>query len=66
MSNIDYHALSDEELVEWLEKGEMQTNPDFLAEFMRRMEENGTVYHNTPEDEQKWFADIADSVRTRE
>jgi hypothetical protein len=66
MSNIDYHALSDEELVERLEKGEMQTNPDFLAEFMRRMEENGIVYHNTPEDEQKWFADIAFSVSTRE
>lgn len=65
MSNIDYHALSDEELVSRLEKGEMQTNPDFLAEFMWRMEENGTVYHNTPEDERKWFADIADSVRRK-
>jgi len=33
MFNIDYHAMSDGELVDRLEKGEMQTNPDFYAEF---------------------------------
>jgi len=27
MFNIDYHAMSDGELVDRLEKGEMQTNP---------------------------------------
>jgi len=47
MFNIDYHAMSDGELVDRLEKGEMQTNPDFYAEFMRRMEEEGTLQqHN--------------------
>jgi hypothetical protein len=65
MSNIDYHAMSDGELVEQLEKGEMQTNPDFYAEFLRRMEEKGNLYHNTPEDEERWKADIASSARRR-
>ncbi len=65
MSSVNYHAMSDEELVERLEKGEIQTDPDAYAEFMRRMQEKGTVYHNTPEDEQKWFADIASSARRR-
>ncbi len=63
MSNIDYHAMSDGELVNHLEKGEMQTNPDFYAEFMRRMEEEGTLYRNTPEDAERWKADIASSAR---
>ncbi len=49
MSNIDSHAISDEELIGWLEKGEMQTNPDFYTEFMRRMDEKGTLYNNTLE-----------------
>ena len=31
MSNIDYHTISDRELVDRLEKGEMQTNPRFLS-----------------------------------
>lgn len=65
MSNVDYHAMSDEELVERLEKGEIQTDPDLYAEFMRRMEEKGTFYHNTPEDEQRWKADIASSAQRR-
>ena len=43
MSNIDYHTMSDRELVDRLEKGEMQTNPEFLAEFFRRMEQGGTL-----------------------
>lgn len=63
MSNIDYHAISDVELVNHLEKGEMQNNPDLYAEFMRRMEEKGTVYRNTPEDEERWKTDIASSAR---
>ena len=62
MSNINYQAMSDEELVERLEKGELQTNPDLYAEFMQRMQEKGTVYYNTPEDEEKWKVDIACSV----
>lgn len=65
MSNIDYHAMSDEELVEQLEKGVMQTNLNFYAEFIRRMEAKGTLYHNTPEDEARWRADIASSMRKR-
>lgn len=63
MSNIDYHAMSDGELVERLEKGEMQTNPEFYAEFMRRMQAKGTIYNNTSEDEERWQADIASSAR---
>lgn len=63
MSNIEYHAMSDRELVDHLEKGEMQTNPDFYAEFIRRMEEEGTLYSNTPEDKEKWKLDIAFSAR---
>lgn len=63
MSNIDYHTMSDRELVDCLEKGEMQTNPEFYAEFTRRMEEEGTLYSNTLEDEERWKADIASSAR---
>jgi hypothetical protein len=63
MSNTDYLAISDGELVEQLEKGEMQTNPDLYAEFIRRMEEKGTLHNNTPEDEQRWKADIAASAQ---
>lgn len=38
----------------------MQFDSKCYAEFMRRMEEEeGTLYHNTPEDEARWFADIA-------
>lgn len=63
MSNIDYHTMSDRELVDRLEKGEMQTNPELYAEFIRRMEERGTFYSNTLEDEERWKADIASSAR---
>jgi len=63
MSNIDYQAMSDGELVDRVEKGEMQTNPELSAEFMRRMETEGTSYNNTPEDKERWKADIAASVR---
>lgn len=63
MSNIDYHTMSDRELVDRLEKSEMQINPEFYAEFIRRMEEGGTLYSNTLEDEERWKADIAASVR---
>ena len=44
MSNIDYHTMSDRELVDRLEKGEMETNPEFLTEFFRRMDQGGTLY----------------------
>jgi len=63
MSNIDYQAMSDGELVDRVEKGEMQTNPELSAEFMRRMETEGTSYSNTPEDKERWKADIASSAR---
>lgn len=63
MSNTDYRAMSDGELVDRLEKGEMQTNPDLYAELMRRMEETGTHYSNTPEDKERWKADVAESAR---
>lgn len=63
MSNTDYFTMSDGELVERLEKGEMQTNANLYREFMRRMREKGTVYNNTPEDEQRWKADIAASTQ---
>lgn len=47
-------------LAERLEQGDMQFDSKCYAEFMRRMEEEeGTLYHNTPEDEARWFADIA-------
>jgi len=41
----------------------MQTNSDLEAELMRRMEEEGTHYNNTPEDKERWKVDIAKSVR---
>ena len=63
MSNIDYHTMSDRELADRLEKGEMQTNPEFYAEFTIRMEKEGTLYSNTLEDEERWKADIASSAR---
>lgn len=59
MSSIDYRALSDAELVERLEQGDMQSDLECYAEFMRRMEVEGTLYHNTPEDRARWSADIA-------
>lgn len=65
MSNIDYQALSDAELVERLERGDLQSNLECYAEFMRRMEVEGTLYHNTPEDEARWFADIAAAVQKK-
>lgn len=63
MSNIDYRTMSDKELIDRLEKGEMQSNSDLYAEFIRRTEERGTSYDNTPEDEERWEADMAESVR---
>ena len=63
MSNTDYFTMLDGELVERLEKGEMQTNPDLYREFMRRMQEKGTLYNNTPEDEQRWKSNIAASAK---
>jgi hypothetical protein len=65
MSDFNYHAMSDGELVERLEKGEMQTNSDLYAEFIRRMEEKGILYNDTPQDEERWKADIASSIRRK-
>ena len=65
MSDIDYRALSDAELVERLERGDLQSDSQCYAEFMRRMEEEGTIYHNTPEDEARWLSDIAAAVQKK-
>lgn len=63
MSNTNYQAMSDKELVDCLEKGEMHKNPDLYAEFMRRMEEIGTFYSNTPDEEDRWRIDIGLSAQ---
>ncbi len=63
MFNTDYQAMSDEELVDRLEKGEMRYSPELSTEFVRRMEEEGTLYQNTPEDRERWKIDIAESAR---
>lgn len=62
MSDNDYRSMSNRELMDRLEKGELQTNPDLCAEFMRRMEEQGTSYSNTPEDIARWKSDVAASA----
>lgn len=66
MSDINYRMLSDAELVERLERGDMQSDLECYAEFMRRMEEEGTLYHNTPEDEARWLADIAAAMHKKQ
>lgn len=63
MSSIDYRLMSDKELVDRAERGEMQINSDLYAEYMRRMDEQGTSYRNTPEDVERWKADIAALVQ---
>lgn len=63
MSNTDYRLISNKELIDRSEQGEMQTNPDLYAEFMRRMDEQGTSYNNTPEDDARWKNDIALSAQ---
>lgn len=63
MSNTDYRLISNKELIDRAEQGEMQTNPDLYAEFVRRMDEQGTSYSNTPEDVERWKADIALSAQ---
>lgn len=63
MSNIDYRLLSDKELVDRAERGELLKNTDLYAEYMRRMDEFGTSYSNTPEDVERWKADIALSAQ---
>lgn len=47
MSSDSYRKMSDKELVERAEQGEMQINSDLCAEFMRRMDVHGTSYKNT-------------------
>ena len=63
MSNVDYRLISDEDLVDRFEQGEMQINSELCTEFMRRMNELGVKYKNTPEDEERWKADIAFSAQ---
>lgn len=63
MSSIDYRLLSDKELVDRAERGELLTNTDLYAEYMRRMDEFGTSYSNTPEDVERWKANIALSAQ---
>ena len=63
MSNFSYQNISDKELLERLENGEMQHNSGLYTELMRRTEERGTSYKNTPEDIARWKADIALSAK---
>lgn len=65
MSNVDYQALSDAELVERLERGDLQSDSQCYAEFMRRMQEEGTHYQNTPEDRARWLSDIAAAMQKK-
>ena len=55
--------ISNKELIDRAEQGEMQTNPDLYAEFMRRMDEQGNSYSNTSENVERWKADIALSAQ---
>jgi uncharacterized protein YehS (DUF1456 family) len=64
MSNpIDYRSISDNDLVEHLEKGDMQSDTALSAEFLRRMTENGKHYRNTPEDWEQFKIDTQKSVQ---
>ena len=63
MSSIDYRLMSDKELVDRAEQGEMQTNSNLYAEYMSRMDEQGTSYRNIPEDVERWKADITASAQ---
>ncbi len=63
MSKTNYRSMSMAELVERLENGEMQTSPNLGAELMKRMEEEDTHYSNTPEDIERWKADLKESAR---
>lgn len=55
--------MTDKELVDRAERGELHTNSDLYVEYMRRMDEEGTSYRNTPEDIERWKADIAASAQ---
>lgn len=63
MSKFNYQLMTDAELIDRLEKGEMQTNLDLYIEFLKRIEEHGTEYRNTPEDIARWKADTLKSVQ---
>lgn len=63
MSNNDYQLLTDKELIDRAEQGELSKNPELYAEFMRRMDEFGTSYSYTPEDIERWKADVAASAK---
>jgi hypothetical protein len=64
MSNpIDYRSISDRDLVEHLEKGDMQSNAALNAEFLRRMTEQGEHYRNTPEDWERFKLDTQKSIQ---
>lgn len=66
MSSINYQSLSDAELVKRLERGDLQSDSQCYAEFMRRMEVEGVRYHNTPEDRARWSADIAAAIQQQQ
>ena len=63
MSSVNYQTISDKELLEHLENGEMQHNRDLYTELIRRTEERGISYKNTPEDIARWETDIASSAK---
>ena len=63
MYNIDYHSMSNKDLLDLVEQGEMQNNYNLCTEFMRRMDEYGITYENTPDDIARWKSDVAISAQ---
>ena len=60
---IDYYSISDKDLVDHLEKGDMQSDAALSVEFFRRMIEQGKHYRNTPEDWERLKHDAQKSVQ---
>lgn len=52
-------------LAERLEQGDMKFDSKCYAEFIRRMEVEGTQYHNTFENEARCSADIAAAIHKK-
>jgi hypothetical protein len=57
-SSPDYRSISDRDLVEYLERGDMQSDAALYTEFLRRMREQGKHYRNTPEDWERFKLNI--------
>jgi hypothetical protein len=64
MSNsTNNHLMPDAELIAHLEQGAMQSNPELYAEFLKRMEEQGEHYTNSPEEWERFKSDSHQSVQ---